>query len=365
MAQRKRALNKRHPREWNGFLYQYPRISAKIVVELCFADSAIGEAMPNSPPEQMSTGMINALMERKSMNDKIKFLRSALALVLLPAVTTATLYGQSYRRAPRISIWITRSLVKPRQQSLYHSSYSPPFEAGEYSSDASQALSLKARDAAGTSVGAAVGLNRIFNVVFQVDWSETDLTGVNSPYMLSLSYMSMPPPDYTPQTATYVRNMEWPDTEGWIKHLSISLNLQARFRLIRMITLDISAGLTYFSLKGKASSLAFDNFWLGGHSVLFSNHFRLRTAFGPRGTVGGNMGIGLEIPLIRPLYLYFGGQLFLSPKLRLNPEIDLILNSREIIKAEPLEKIQAALDLHPMELNPGRLQLLFGVRLRI
>jgi hypothetical protein len=299
------------------------------------------------------------------MNKRMRLVRSALALIILAAVLTASLHGQSYRRTPRISIWITRSLVKPRQSGFYTNAYSPPFAAGQYSSSASQTLSLVARDAAGTSAGVAVGLNRIFNIVLQLDWATTDLNGSNTPYQLSLEYISMPPPDYTPQPVTYVRTLEWPDTEGKIKHLSVSLNLQARFRLIRMIMLDMSAGLTYFSLRGDASSLGFDNFWLGGHSVLFSNHFRLRTAFGPRGLLGGNVGVGLEVPLIRPLYMYFGGQLFLSPKLRLNPEIDFILNSREIIQPVPLEEIRETMDLPPLELNPGRLQMLFGLRLRI
>jgi len=214
-------------------------------------------------------------------------------------------------------------------------------------------------------VGISVGISRILNIVFQIDWAVTDLTGINTPYELSLNYISMPPPSYTPIPVTYERTWDWPDMEGKIKHLSFSLNLQGRLRLIRSIMLDVSAGLTYFSLKGDASSLAFDNFWLGGHSVLFSNHYRLRMVFGPGGVVGGNMGLGVEIPLIRPIYLYFGGQLFLSPKVRLNPEIDLVLNSHEIVRDLPLEQIQEAMNLQPLELNPGRLQILFGVRLRL
>ena len=292
-------------------------------------------------------------------------LKTASVLIFIAAVSATSLFGQNYGRIRRISVWLSGSLVKPQQQGLYSSAYSPPLQAREYTSSASQTLNLKARDASGTSVGISVGINRILNIVFQVDWAVTDLTGVNTPYELSLNYIAMWPPAYTPKSLTYERTMEWANTEGKIQHLSFSLNLQGRLRLIRSIMLDISAGLTYFSLKGDASSLGFDNFWLGGHSALFSDHYRLRMVFGPGGVVGGNMGLGVEIPLIRPIYLYFGGQLFLSPKVSLDPEIDFVLNNNEIIQDLPLEQIRETMNLQPLELNPGRLQILFGVRLRL
>jgi hypothetical protein len=298
------------------------------------------------------------------MNRYKHFVRSASGLLILLSVFTLSVYGQEDGRAGRMSFWITRSLVKPQLSSTYRTLYSPPFDTGEYSSSASQALSLTARDAAGTSLGLAVGINKFMNIVFQMDWTTTDLTGVNSPYEISLNYTSTPPPDYTPSPVSVAQTTPWPDTVGKIRHLVLSLNLQGKVRLLRTIMLEASAGLTYFSLSGDASSLGFNNFWLGGHSVLFSNHYRIRMVFGPKGTVGGNVGIGLEIPLIRPLYLYFGGQVFLSPKLQLNPTLDFILNSREIIQEIPLDVIENRMSLQPLELNPGKLQILFGVRLR-
>ena len=115
-------------------------------------------------------------------------IRTASVLIFLAAVSVTSLHGQNYGRMPRISVWLTGSLVKPQQQGLYSSAYSPPLQAGEYTSSASQTLSLKPRDALGTSVGISVGISRILNIVFQIDWAVTDLTGINTPYELSLNY---------------------------------------------------------------------------------------------------------------------------------------------------------------------------------
>jgi len=282
-----------------------------------------------------------------------------LLLVFYGIIIPSNGYGQ------RVSLSLSKNGFYPFQNSLYRSQYTPPFTPGSYTSTASQDLMLDAERTSGTSFGIAVSVTGRWSVLFQVDWATSALSSLNEPYAFSLDYVSTYPSHMPPRNVHIARSFDWPETTGDLKHLSFSLNALARFRIIQGLNLELSGGLTYFALKGETSSLGFSDFWLGGHDALFSSHYQLKFCFGPRGTLGGNLGLGIEMPMIRHIFIFAGVHLFLAPKIRIIPTLDEILNRKEILLIRTISEIESFMNLQPLELNPGRIQLHLGIRLRI
>jgi len=168
-----------------------------------------------------------------------------------------------------------------------------------------------------------------------------------------------------PRNVHRAESYDWPETTGNLKHLSFSLNALKRFRIIQGLTLELSGGLTYFTLKGESSSLGFTLFWLGGHDAFALLNYQLKFSFGQKGTLGGNLGLGIEIAVIRPIFMFAGVHVFLAPKIRIEPKLDEFLNKDDIYLIYCLSDIESIMNLQPLELNPGRVQLHLGIRLRI
>lgn len=296
---------------------------------------------------------------KKSLSQSPMLLTLILPLVFYVIIIPNNGYAQS------VSLSLSKSGFYPFQNSLYRSQYAPPFMPPPYTSIASQDLVLDAERASGTSIDIAVFVTKKWGVLFRMDWTTTALSGLNQPYTFSLDYVSTYPSHMPPRNVHYARSHDWPATSGDLKYISFSLDALTRFRIIQILTLELSGGLTYFSLKGEASRLGFSDFWLGGHDVLFSSHYKLKFSFGPQGTLGGNLGLGIETSVIPPLFLFAGVHMFFAPKIRIMPTLDKILNPEEILLRRTLSEIESFLNLQPLELNPGRVQLQFGIRLRI
>jgi len=303
---------------------------------------------------------------KKSLFQSSMVFTLVLALVFCVIIIPSNGYGQ------RVSLFLSKNGFYPFQNSLYRSRYKPPFSnVGSYTSTASQDLMLDAERTSGTSFGLAVSVTRRWSVLFRVDWATSALSGLNEPYNFSLDYVSRYPSHIPPRNVHIAKSYDWPETTGELKHLSFSLNTMARLRIFQGLTLELSGGLTYFTLKGEASSLGFTLFWLGGHDAFALVNNQLKFSFGPRGTLGGNLGLGIEIPVIRPIFIFTGVHVFLAPKIRIIPTLDEFLNKDEVwliytlSDIESISDIESFMNLQPLELNPGQVQLHLGIRLRI
>jgi len=277
-------------------------------------------------------------------------------------------YGQ------RVSLSLSKNGFYPFQNSLYRSQYTPPWaflKPKTYTSAASQDLVLDAESSSGTSLSIAVSVTRRWDILFRVDWATSTVSGLNKSYSFSLDYVSMYPSDMPPRNVHVAESYYWPETTGELKHLSFSLNAQARFRIFQGVNLELSGGLTYFILKGEASSLGFTLLWMGGHEVFGWWNYQLKFSFGPQETLGGNLGLGIEIPVIRPVFIFAGVHAFFAPKIRIKPKLEEFLNKEDVwiiymlSDIESISDIEPFMNLQPLELNPGRIQLHLGIRLRI
>lgn len=295
-------------------------------------------------------------------------------ILILPLIFCVIIIIPSNGYGQRVSLSLSKSGFYPFQNSLYRSQYTPPFtniSSKSYTSTASQDLVLDAENTSGTSFGIAVSVTRSWSVLFRVDWATSALSGINGPYAFSLDYVSRYPSHMPPRNVHRAECYDWPETMGNLRHLSFSLNALKRFRIIQGLTLELSGGLTYFALKGEASSLGFTLFWLGGHDAFALLNYKMKFSFDQKGTLGGNLGLGIEVPVIRPIFIFAGVHVFLAPKIRIKMKLDKFLNTDDIYlmyclsDIESISDIESFMNLQPLELNPGRVQLHLGIRLRI
>lgn len=139
-----------------------------------------------------------------------------------------------------------------------------------------------------------------------VDRTPTDLCGINGPYAVALTYSSRPPPNSQPQAVNIHTSAPWPDTIGSFEQLAIGLNAVVRTGRADTVNATLAAGLMYYRISGTARPVGYTTFQLGGHSVLFSDEYRLAASLEPTQVIGFNVGGDLNVPLARYVALVAG-----------------------------------------------------------
>jgi hypothetical protein len=104
----------------------------------------------------------------------------------------------------------------------------------------------------------------------------------------------------------------WPDTTGSLVQTTIGLNGAVRAGSARTVNVTVSGGLAVYRVSGATQPLGFTAFRLGGHSVLFSDEYRVGVSLGPETTVGFDIGAEVNLPVGRRSavvigYRYLGG----------------------------------------------------------
>lgn len=260
------------------------------------------------------------------------------------------------RAAARFELGFGWSFVRSFFKSSYASAYDPPLSPASYyvSSSADQTLTLRSRPTTGSNGCFNVLFDEHFGVQFLADYHKPGFHGVNSPYHVVLNYVTTVPVTYDKTDAA------WPDTSGDFTQTTFSLNGLARLDLSRAVMLSFSGGLSYFYLEGKALPLGFTSFSLtydGAAYVLAEKTYRMSFQFGPRSRYGLNLGSELAFRVKRAVMAvldlrWFHAAGFDCP-LKLKP-------SEEI--TEPLEEVEAAVNLGVLRVSPSYLRLGFFLR---
>lgn len=286
-------------------------------------------------------------------------------LAMLTALTGATWAQPSGGNPhPATEIWGGITLVFPTLDTTYSTAFSPPFDSGEHSGSAGQVLSLGGTRGPGVEGGFGYFPHRVFGFQVLVGYHCTDLQGTNGPYHVALRYVARQPPDYQPREYRYEQSTSWPDTEGRLKELIVSVNGAARWTAGRHAGGSVSGGLSYFNLRGEIQPLGSSIFWLGGHSVLFGETYKLAAAVGPASTMGLNVGGGIDLRFSSKLAMVVDYRYFRAGSMSLPVTVTEIVNQDEVIRTTAVDEIQRQLDPQPIEIRPSFSRLLIGVKLR-
>jgi hypothetical protein len=289
-------------------------------------------------------------------------MRDALAAVGLAILlgTPATSAGEDTPGRPHFEVWLGGSLADPALDTTYETRYSPTFGLGPVDSTAGQSLAVRGDRAFGGELGLGWSPDGRWGVRLSASRSAGDLSGTNSPYSWSARIVTLPPPDYVPQTFEVAQQLDWPDTEGRLRVLTVALGATHRWQG-RRVGGGVSAGAALLRATGEVRSLGFTALHLGGHSTFFSQEFEVEAALDPA-TVGAfHAGADLDVALARRWRLRLGYRYLRAAEASLTPRVTRVVNEDEILLSEPLSRIESELALAPFRLDLSSSRLLLSV----
>jgi hypothetical protein len=240
--------------------------------------------------------------------------------------------------------------------SSYHHQYSPPFLSGAYVSTAEQTLYLKGRTAWGVNAALNYYPFEVLGFQLQVEWGKPKFNGNNSDYQVSLNYSHLESPGNPPYPHYFERTYGWPDTDGNLNELCVSLNLMARLPLSRKITINASGGPTYFWVRGEGAGLAYSRYWMEEDYFVGETN-QLKIKFGPLQKIGANLGLEFNWVLFSNVSFVSDFRYYACSKTSL--ALDILPNE---MLTDPLTGIKQTMNLGEIEVNPSSYRLNLGLK---
>jgi hypothetical protein len=275
----------------------------------------------------------------------------AFLAALVPAVSL--LAAESPAPAP--SPWrviVGPSLTVSAFGTTYASTYSPPFQYVPHTSTATQSMPLDAGKGPGVLLGVERALGPHVGLQLSAHYGEADLTGAAGQYELNMTYTSRPPPSYQPVEVTVRRSEAPPGAEGRMKTLALALDLVAGMDLGPHARLGVAAGPAWLHTKGRAESLVYTEYHMGGHSTSFYEDYLVAFDF-PADTLGLDLGGFAEVDLGPRVSLRLDARYFWGPEQDAEVTLREIVNAEEVVWSAELADIQAGLAPAPVRVEPS------------
>jgi hypothetical protein len=195
--------------------------------------------------------------------------------------------------------------------------------------------------------------------------ARSPLGGPSSNFAWSLDYTSRQPPDYAPQPVNVTNSTPWPATDGRVRQLALAANVVFRYPLYERVSVSFSGGIAVLRFDGQISPLGVTLFSEGGHATLLPETYRVRATFGPNYAAGLDLGTEFAWRVGARLGLAFEVRYFAAPSVQLDPKVDRVLNSTEVVHQTTPAELNAQAPLERVEFDPSFGMVLLGVRYRI
>ena len=244
------------------------------------------------------------------------------------------------------------SLFLPGFSTTYVSAYAPPFEYVTHTSTATQTMPLDASAGAGVLLGVERALGRHVGLQVSAHYGAAGLSGAPGEYDLSMRYTSRPPPSYDPIDVSLQRSEAQPAADGRLKTLALALDLVAWTDLGARARLGVSAGPAWLWTKGRAESLVYTAYFMGGHSTSFSEDYLVSFEF-PSSTLGLDAGGFAEVDLGRRVGLRLDLRYCWGPDRDADVTLREIVNADEVIRSTDLTEIERGLAPAPARVDPS------------
>jgi hypothetical protein len=269
-------------------------------------------------------------------------------MTLVPCLVSA-----QARSAEPPSAWrliVGPSLTAHALDATYASTYSPPFQYVPHTSEATQSLPLDGGKGPGVWLGLERALGRHVGLQLSGHYGQADLSGVPGQYALTMRYTSHPPPSYDPVDVTVQRSEAQPAAEGRLKTLALALDVVAWADLGSHGRLGLAAGPAWLHANGRAQSLVYTEYHLGGHSTAFEQDYRVSFEF-PASALGLDLGGFAEVDLGRHVGLQLDVRYCWAPEKDAEVSVREIVNPEEIVWTADLTDIQSGLAPAPVPLE--------------
>lgn len=253
-----------------------------------------------------------------------------------------------------------------RSDTTYTHAYTPKVDFHDESTGtAGHRMALRFADRAFGDVAVSRTFGGHFGIELLAGSGRIPIDGASSAYRYHLEYEALVPPSYDPTWVKIDSSQAWPAPRGTVQNDVVALDVVAIVPARSGFQVRFSAGASAHRLSGSVESLAYTRFWLGGHSVLFSETHRLRARIEPLWKLGFNVGGELSYPVVPGVYAFLEGRyLWVSTtELALTPSA--VLNERELAMGLTTDEIAQRMPLRRLELEPSLIALGAGVRFRL
>jgi hypothetical protein len=286
-----------------------------------------------------------------------------LVALLVPA---STLAAEDPPRGDEPRPWrllVGPSLTAATFATTYSSRYAPPFESVPHTSTATQTLPLDSGRGPGAWLGVQRTLASHVGLLLSTHYGTADLSGVPGRYDLRMRYTSRPPPSHEPVETTVMRSEAQPAAEGEMKTLAVALDVLAWADLGSRARLGFGAGPVWLRVKGRAQSLVYTEFFMGGHSTAFSEDYRGALEF-PASTFGLDVGGFAEVDLGRRAGLRLDVRYCWGPEQAAEVTVAEVVNAESTIRSKLPDEVQDGLAPGPVVLDPSFFRASVALALR-
>ncbi len=264
---------------------------------------------------------------------------------------------------PRVELAVGYgSFIPSWKDAVYEHIYAPRFLYGTPASTSGRqtlTLGLDSLGGGSLSLGLVAGS---FGVQVMYHAFSPSVSGTTTKHEASVTYTSTPPPDYLPHEVSLTYTSTMPPPSGEMQEKAFSLDGFTRLYLGHWFTVDLSAGATWFNLKGVIGTLDYWKFWLGGHSTLFSEEYPLLMRVAPINRLGGNAGATLNWHVGTNAALWVEARYFLAGKTEAELSFEPVDPDAAIMAFDP------AADVFPpgrLLVNPSFLRFAAGFRISL
>jgi len=255
------------------------------------------------------------------------------------------------------------SLTLPAFETTYVSTYSPPFQYVPHTSTATQQMPLEAGTGPGVLLGIERALGSHVGLQLSAHYGEADLSGAAGQYDLSMRYTSRPPPSYEPVEVSLRRSEARPGAEGRLKTLAVALDLVAWADLGPHGRLGVSAGPAWLHTKGRAESLVYTAYHMGGHSTSFYQDYLVSFEF-PASTLGLDVGGFAEVDLGHRVGLRLDARYVWGPEQDADVTLREVVNADEIVWTAELAEVETGLAPPPVRVDPSFFRVALALTVR-
>jgi len=255
------------------------------------------------------------------------------------------------------------SLVLPAFETTYASTYSPPFQYVPHTSDATQGMPLDAGAGPGLLVGVERSLGPHVGLQLTAHYGEADLSGAAGQYDLTMKYTSRPPPSYEPVEVSLRRSEAQPGAEGRVKTLAVAFDLVAWADLGPHGRLGVAAGPAWLHAKGRAESLVYTAYHMGGHSTSFYQDYLVSFEF-PASTLGLDVGGFAEVDLGHRVGLRLDARYVWGPEQDADVTLREVVNADEVVWTAELAEIETGLAPAPVRVDPSFFRVALALTVR-
>jgi hypothetical protein len=277
-----------------------------------------------------------------------------------PASTeSASAYWSKFKFEIGTAVSYQQSLI----DSSYFHQYSPPFLSGAYESQGTHFVKIRGQEGWGFNVGLAYYLSANFGIQLFVDYAKPKLSGPSSPYDVSLHY-ALTYDASPPYPNTFEYTYEWPETAGDVTEVGVSLNGAVRLPVSKRVAFNLSGGLTYFHVDGKATGISYSYYWWED-GWFKGRTFNVKYKVGPIDRLGFNLGAEFNWVLFSNMCLLVDARYFACSSETLPMTV---INENLVTPASPafgeilFEKVVETMNLRDLTINPSFYRLNIGLK---